>query len=171
MCCIWCLSHYTLYTYTHSDKNCYCVVLTKIMSVLHLFCKLLALKGITSQCAVIIQWFERKTTSILQFHIMSTNFLWGVHVLSSSNTDAVDNSIMYNLSRNMERYCLDAKYASGALLMEVIHYSNYVREKWNGSVLALVMIIQLCKLWVLKPSAMAWSCYNTWVFLSKNRTF
>ena len=63
-CCIWCLSHYILYPYTHSDKNCHGVAFTSMnhkmeqmaklvaaiettdLCVLYLLCKLLSLKWI-----------------------------------------------------------------------------------------------------------------------------
>ena len=54
-----------------------------------------------------------------------------IHLLSSSSADFVNSLIIYILSHDMERYCLDAQYASGALLRELIHHSNYEEEiKW-----------------------------------------
>ena len=55
-------------------------------------------------------------------------FYGGIHVLSSSNTDFVNSEITYILSHNMEGCFLVAQYASGALLREVIIYSNYGSE-------------------------------------------
>ena len=52
----------------------------------------------------------------------------GIHVPSSSNTDFVNNSIIHILSYNMERYCLDAQCASGALPREAVYCPNYERE-------------------------------------------
>ena len=78
-CCICCLSRNTWYPYTHSDMNFHCVVLTKIIHVLHLICKLLPSKWtIIAQGSVTIQWMGNKTTSIsiLQWCILSTSGLW-----------------------------------------------------------------------------------------------
>ena len=64
-------------------------------------------------------------------HSVNQSSVGGIHVLSSNNTDVVDNSTIYILSHNMERHCLDAQYASGVLPREVINHSNYERGmKW-----------------------------------------
>ena len=61
-------------------------------------------------------------------HSVNLCYVGGIHVLSSSETDSVKKSIIYVLSHSMERYCLDVQYVSGALLREVITYSNYGKE-------------------------------------------
>ena len=137
--CIWCLSRYTLCPYTHSDnidKKCHYVVLTKRMHVhmhLHLFCIICSLKvTIILEGTVIIQWLWKKTTPILQLYILSTSVLCGVHVLSSGDTNFVNNLIIYNLCHSMERFCLDVHYGCTMRIWHSSEGNNSLLKKYEG---------------------------------------